>query len=96
MRLTKAVGAKPKSANGAVAVGLPHRNRSVFKQAPTNKRKVIAKPTPMLAKRKGPFPGGKRVGSWEKKQKIEKARKTQINKDGASNITHGQRGYLGR
>jgi hypothetical protein len=23
----------------------------------------------MLAKRKGPFPGGKRVGSWEKKGK---------------------------
>ena len=32
--------AKPKSANGAVAVGLPHRNRSVFKQAHINKRQV--------------------------------------------------------
>jgi hypothetical protein len=29
-----------KSANGAVAVGLPHRNRSVFKQAHINKRQV--------------------------------------------------------
>jgi len=37
-RLTKAVGAKPKSANGAVAVGLPHRNRSLFKHAHINKR----------------------------------------------------------
>ena len=64
--------AKSKAANGAVAVGLPHRNRSVFKQAPINKRKVIAKPTPMLAKRKGPFPEGKRVGSWGKKKKKKK------------------------
>jgi len=32
--------AKPKSANGAVAVGLPHRNRSVFKQTHINKRQV--------------------------------------------------------
>ena len=30
-----------KSANGAVAVGLPHRNRSVFKQAHINKQKRI-------------------------------------------------------
>jgi len=32
----KGVGvAKSKGASGAVAVGLPHRNRSVFKQAPS-------------------------------------------------------------
>jgi len=29
-----------KSANGAVAVGLPHRNRSLFNQAHINKRQV--------------------------------------------------------
>jgi len=56
-------------------VGLPHRNRSVFKQALINKRKVIAKSTSMLAKRKGPFPGGKRVGSWGKKKRKKEKRK---------------------
>ena len=64
--------AKSKGANGVVAAGLPRRNRYVFKQAPIDKRKVIAKPTPMLAKRKGPFPGGKRVGSWGKKKNKKK------------------------
>jgi len=29
----------------------------------------------MLAKKKGPFPGGKRVGSWEKKKKQKKQKK---------------------
>jgi hypothetical protein len=36
-------GAKSKGANGAVAVGLPHRNRSVFKQAPINQWEVKGK-----------------------------------------------------
>jgi hypothetical protein len=31
------VGAKSKGSNGVVAVGLPHRNYSVFKQADPNK-----------------------------------------------------------
>jgi hypothetical protein len=31
-------GAKSKGSNGVVAVGLPHRNYSVFKQADPNKR----------------------------------------------------------
>jgi len=31
-------GAKSKVANGVVAVGLPHRNFSVFKQTPSNQR----------------------------------------------------------
>ena len=31
-------GAKSKGSNGGVAVGLPHRNYSVFKQADPNKR----------------------------------------------------------
>jgi|LakMenE01Jun11ns_1017448.scaffolds.fasta_scaffold9485188_2 hypothetical protein len=45
---------------------------------------------------KGPF--SRREEGWElgEKQKIERARKAQINKDGASNITHGQRGCLSR
>jgi len=55
-------GAKSKGANGVVAAGFTRRNRYVFKQNPIDKRKVIAKSTPILAKRKGPFPGGKRVG----------------------------------
>ncbi|MCY2940043.1 MAG: hypothetical protein NTV50_00055, partial [Planctomycetota bacterium] len=39
------MGAKPKSANGAVAVGLPHRNRSLFKNAHINKQIRIKKKT---------------------------------------------------
>ena len=33
-------GAKSKDANGVVAVGLPHRNYSVFKQADINQWEV--------------------------------------------------------
>jgi len=36
-------GAKSKVANGEVAVGLPHRNFSVLKQAHINQRKVKGK-----------------------------------------------------
>ena len=51
----------------------------------------------MLAKRKGPFPGGKRVGSWGKKGKEkEKEKESHLGKYWARNITHEQRGYLGR
>ena len=32
------LGARLKGSNGGVAVGLPHRNSSVFKQADPNKR----------------------------------------------------------
>ena len=39
-RVTKAHNPKSKGANGAVAVGLPHRNRSVFKHAHINKQEV--------------------------------------------------------
>ena len=94
---TQPLGAVPKGSNGVVAVGLPHRNYSVLKQTSINQLEVkVVEFRRRASEAKGPFPGGKRVGSWGKKQKIEKARKTQINKDGASNITHGQRGYLGR
>ncbi|MFZ4611682.1 MAG: hypothetical protein ACOYNM_17830, partial [Gemmataceae bacterium] len=39
-RMTKAHNPKSKSANGVVAVGLPHGNRSVFKYARINKQEV--------------------------------------------------------
>jgi hypothetical protein len=34
--LSETLGAKSKGSNGVVAVGLPHRNSSVFKQAHIN------------------------------------------------------------
>jgi hypothetical protein len=34
---THPLGARSKGSNGGVAVGLPHRNSSVFKQADANK-----------------------------------------------------------
>ena len=37
------LGAKSKVANGGVAVGLPHRNSSVFKQTPINQWEVKEK-----------------------------------------------------
>ena len=39
-RLQLFIGARSKGANGGVAVGLPHRNSSVLKQADLNKRQV--------------------------------------------------------
>ena len=39
-RVTKAYIPKSKSANGVVAVGLPHGNYSVFKYARINKQEV--------------------------------------------------------
>ena len=63
--------AKPKGSNGGVAVGLPHRNYSVFKQTPINQwqiKVVVVKTRANEAK--GPFPGGKRVGSWGKKREM--------------------------
>ena len=73
-----------KCSNGGVAVGLPHRNYSVFKQTHINQRKEKGRIRMELRIRKvdegggltgtraseakGPFPGGKRVGSWGKKK----------------------------
>ena len=78
------LGAKSKGSNGGVAVGLPHRNYSVFKQTHINQRKEKGRIRMELRIRKvdegggltgtraseakGPFPGGKRVGSWGKKK----------------------------
>ena len=62
-------GAKSKVANGEVAVGLPHRNYSAFKQANINQWEVkVAEVRSRASEAKGPFPGGKRVGSWGKKK----------------------------
>ena len=68
-------GAKSKVANGVVAVGLPHRNYSVFKQTPVNQCeiKIVEATRTRASEAKGPFPGGKRVGSRGKKR--VKARK---------------------
>ena len=89
---TLSLGAKFKGSNGVVAVGLPHRNYSVLKQAHVNEWEVKRKNKngpPLFSEgdeygkgltgaraseAKGPFPGGKRVGSWGKK-KIEKEAK---------------------
>ena len=84
-------GAKSKGSNGGVAVGLPHRNSSVFKQAHVNQCEVKERIRRKLRIRevdeggggltetlaceaKGPFPGGKRVGSWGKKREKERKR----------------------
>ena len=77
--------AKSKVANGVVAVGFPHRNYSVFNQTQINQRKVKGRIRigPRFSARvtkggesrtraceaKGPFPGGKRVGSRGSKRK---------------------------
>ena len=81
-------GTKSKGSNGVVAVGLPHRNYSVFKQTHINQREVKGRIRMELRIRevdeggelitgtraseaKGPFPGGKRVGSWGKKNNVK-------------------------
>ena len=85
------LGAMLKGSNGGVAVGLPHRNSSVFKQAHVNQCEVKERIRRKLRIRevdeggggltgtraseaKGPFPGGKRVGSWGKKREKERKR----------------------
>ena len=55
---------------------------------PYKKRKVIAKPIPILAKRKCPFPGGKRVGSWAKK---EKEKESHLGKDDVATLRMGKK-----
>ena len=67
-------GAKSKGSNGGVAVGLPHRNYSVFKQANINQWEVkvveVRKADPPSAV--GGLEGiEKRVGSWRKKVKVK-------------------------
>ena len=56
-------------------MGLPHRNSSVFKQAHINQWKVkVVEVKTRASEAKGPFPGGKRVGSWGKKKERERKR----------------------
>ena len=60
-------GAKSKGSNGGVAVGLPHRNYSVFKQTPYQLMELKRRDPPSAV-------GGlrgiyKRVGSWGKKKR---------------------------
>ena len=62
--------ARSKGSNGGVAVGLPHPNSSVFKQAHINQWEVkVVEDRRRASEAKGPFPGGKRVGSWGKKKR---------------------------
>ena len=69
---THPLGSKSKGSNGGVAVGLPHRNSSAFKQTLINQREIKWGRIETLAcEAKGPFPGGKRVGSWGKKKAIK-------------------------
>ena len=71
-------------------MGLPHRNSSVLKQTNINQRKVKVRIRMELRVRevdqggggltraseaKGPFPGGKRVGSWGEKRESKKESK---------------------
>ena len=71
------LGARSKGSNGGVAVGLPHRNSSVFNQTPINqcevKVVVVRKADPPSAV------GGltvidKRVGSWGKEKSNKRKR----------------------
>jgi hypothetical protein len=56
-------------------VGLPHRNSSVFKQTLINQRKVkVVEDRRRASEAKGPFPGGKRVGSRGKRKERKKER----------------------
>ena len=73
-------------------MGLPHRNSSVFKQTPYQLMESKKKrPTQRIregdnggggltgtraSEAKGPFPGGKRVGSWGKKSKSKSKSKS--------------------
>ena len=51
-------------------MGLPHRNYSVFKQAHINQWQIkVVEVKTRASEAKGPFPGGKRVGSRGKKKK---------------------------
>ena len=71
--------ARSKGSNGVVAVGLPHRNYSVFKQTHLNEWKVkVVKVRTRASEAKGPFPGGKRVGSWGKKKNVKEKERAKV------------------
>ena len=71
--------ARSKGSNGVVAVGLPHRNYSVFKQTLINEWKVkVVEVRTRASEAKGPFPGGKRVGSWGKKKNVKEKERAKV------------------
>jgi hypothetical protein len=71
--------ARSKGSNGVVAVGLPHRNYSVFKQTHINEWKVkVVEVRTRASEAKGPFPGGKRVGSWGKKKNVKEKERAKV------------------
>ena len=71
--------ARLKGSNGVVAVGLPHRNYSVFKQTHINEWKVkVVEVRTRASEAKGPFPGGKRVGSWGKKKNVKEKERAKV------------------
>jgi len=73
-RLHSSLGARPKGSYGVVAVGLPHRNYSVLnKLISINEKKKWWRLETRASEAKGPFPGGKRVGSWGKKKQIKES-----------------------
>ncbi|RLS85767.1 MAG: hypothetical protein DWI06_01200 [Planctomycetota bacterium] len=70
------LGARSKGSNGGVAVGLPHRNSSVLKQAAPNKRQVKGRDPPSAV---GGLKGiDTRVGSWGKNKKVKKKKEKQM------------------
>jgi hypothetical protein len=71
--------ARSKGSNGVVAVGFPHRNYSVFKQTHINEWKVkVVEVRTRASEAKGPFPGGKRVGSWGKKKNVKEKERAKV------------------
>ena len=56
-------------------MGLPHRNSSVFKQTHINQWEVkVVVVITRASEATGPFPGGKRGGSWGKKKQESKSK----------------------
>ena len=74
-------GARLKSSNGGVAVGLPHRNSSAFKQTLINQREVkMGEDRNPGLRSEGPF--SRREEGWELGEEIdEKRKKESINNE---------------
>ncbi len=103
------LGARPKGSNGGVAVGLPHRNSSVFKQTPyqsmESKRKnkngtppsevtkAAAAMKPGLAKRRALFPEGRGLGVGGRKRD-KRAKEKVIEQTKATKIRSCNRGQI--
>ena len=71
---THPLGSKSKGSNGGVAVGLPHRNSSAFKQTLINQREVkMGEDRNPGLRSEGPF--SRREEGWELGEEKEKKRK---------------------